>query len=390
MGPNSTIQSNSRVTIQSFMDHILGSATFVTLCSWNICETWFRCVRRFHISSSTSSCSSKMGPLSLGKIYEILVQLKFKDRDAIIQHHPALIFHAFPVNTCISKSPEFRSSRCDFLLCFLLLYGSLFAIQSPMFLHWLRGRTWRNAESSRFGSHLFGRSTWQQAFHRLERCCLASWLVLGSYCIYVTQGLFGMWAVCHENLWEFGITIWNVICWCSQHISSEYALSQKWKLLTDVDRLFMFRGRALLKCTGVLGRICTPWSAQQSQAAGSTLGSSAVSKKSKAKQSTECVVAERVVSTHQTKVHGFLDPKDGRSLVHMDLTTANIMWDPASLTLQLSHEVVGPERHWTAKKTTNIYKYHWTSFISFLNCVLDASKSDGKKLWTARYFQHAV
>lgn len=35
-------------------------------------------------------------------------------------------------------------------------------------------------------------------------------------------------------------------------------------------------------------------------------------------------------------VHAFLDPgRDGWSLVHMDLTTANIMWDPRSLTLQL-------------------------------------------------------
>ena len=35
------------------------------------------------------------------------------------------------------------------------------------------------------------------------------------------------------------------------------------------------------------------------------------------------------------QVHAFLDPADGWSLVHMDLTTANIMWDPRSLTLQL-------------------------------------------------------
>jgi len=34
-------------------------------------------------------------------------------------------------------------------------------------------------------------------------------------------------------------------------------------------------------------------------------------------------------------VHAFLDPADGRALVHMDFTIANIMWDPTSLNLQL-------------------------------------------------------
>ncbi|CAK9090893.1 unnamed protein product [Durusdinium trenchii] len=34
-------------------------------------------------------------------------------------------------------------------------------------------------------------------------------------------------------------------------------------------------------------------------------------------------------------VHAFLVPRDGRSLVHMDLTMANIMWDPKTLAVQL-------------------------------------------------------
>ena len=36
-----------------------------------------------------------------------------------------------------------------------------------------------------------------------------------------------------------------------------------------------------------------------------------------------------------SEVHAFLDPADGRALVHMDFTIANIMWDPTSLNLQL-------------------------------------------------------
>ena len=50
------------------------------------------------------------------------------------------------------------------------------------------------------------------------------------------------------------------------------------------------------------------------------------------------------VQLHQNifaQVHAFLDPSDGWSLVHMDLTTANIMWDPRSLTLQLESEDLG-------------------------------------------------
>lgn len=35
------------------------------------------------------------------------------------------------------------------------------------------------------------------------------------------------------------------------------------------------------------------------------------------------------------EVHAFLDPSDGRSLVHMDLTSANVMWDPQTLKLHL-------------------------------------------------------
>lgn len=36
-----------------------------------------------------------------------------------------------------------------------------------------------------------------------------------------------------------------------------------------------------------------------------------------------------------SQVHAFLVPRDGRSLVHMDLTMANIMWDPKTLAVSL-------------------------------------------------------